>query len=82
MACKLAEGLPSFLLMAGRSAQDKSPIALWLSIVVRYLTVRINTIKQENRGKAYQHPRHHEINGQHSISALKENEGGLHVERR
>ena len=24
MACKLAEGLPSFLLMAGRSAQDNS----------------------------------------------------------
>ena len=56
-------------------------ITLWLSIgsTYSYLTaLRINTIKQEKGlklfGKAYQHPYHNEINGQHSISAIKENE--------
>ena len=38
-----------------------------------------NVSGSEPHGQAYQHPFHHEVDGQHSISTVKENKGGLYV---
>ena len=79
--------MSAFYVLTGQVTYRMSqPITAWLSIgsTYSYLTaLRINAIKRDMEpepiSQAYQHSCHHEVDGQHSISTVKENEGGLHL---